>query len=69
MTLLLLTGWAVLVLLTVGPIFSAQKNEKDSGWPWILAALIVGPLAGIGYYTSRYAMRKVTERHNEASLR
>lgn len=45
----------------VGPIFSAQKREGDSGWFWILAALLLGPLAGVGYYMSRHAMRKVRD--------
>lgn len=61
----MLAGWALLVALTVGPIFSAQKREDDSGWFWIVAALLLGPLAGIGYYTSRHAMRKVNTAHYE----
>jgi RsiW-degrading membrane proteinase PrsW (M82 family) len=54
-----LAGWVLLVALTVGPIFSAQKRERDGGWFWIVAALLLGPLAGAGYYMSRYAMRRV----------
>lgn len=63
--LLILAGWALLVVLTVGPIFSAQKREGDSGWFWILAALLLGPLAGVGYYMSRHAVRKVRDAQYE----
>lgn len=63
--LLMLAGWVLLVVLTVGPIFSAQKQEGDGGWFWIVAALLLGPLAGIGYYMSRHAMRKVEEAQYE----
>ena len=55
----MVAGWALLVVLTVGPIFSAQKREGEGGWFWIVAALLLGPLAGVGYYMSRHAMRKV----------
>ena len=61
-----LIAWLLIVALTVGPIFAAQKNEGESGWTWIVAALLLGPLAGLGYYMSRYAMRKV-ERRNAAA--
>jgi uncharacterized membrane protein HdeD (DUF308 family) len=63
MTVLLVLGWTLLVVLTVGPIFSAQKHEQDSGWTWILGALLFGPLAGIVYYMSRHAMRKVNAQY------
>ena len=66
MTLTLLLLWIMLVVLTIGPIFSAQKNEQDSSWTWILAAAVFGPLAGVGYYFSRYAMRKAAERNGKA---
>jgi hypothetical protein len=61
----MLAGWVLMVVLTVGPIFSAQKRESDTGWFWIVAALLLGPLAGVGYYMSRHAMRKVQDRHGE----
>ena len=56
-----MAGWALLVALTVGPIFSAYKREGDGGWFWIVAGLLLGPLAGLGYYMSRHAMRKVED--------
>ena len=62
----ILVAWLLLVALTVGPIFAAQKNEGESGWTWIIAAVLLGPLTGLGYYVSRYAMRKV-ERRNAAA--
>jgi hypothetical protein len=58
--LLVVAGWVVLVGLTVGPIFSAEKNGEEAGWTWIVAAMLLGPLAGIAYYLSRHAMRKVS---------
>jgi hypothetical protein len=61
----MLASWVLLVVLTVGPIFSAQKRDGESGWFWIVAALLLGPLAGIAYYTSRHAMRKVNAAHYE----
>ena len=57
---MVMAGWLVLVGLTIGPIFSAEKNGEDAGWTWIVAAILLGPLAGIGYYFSRHAMRKVS---------
>lgn len=60
-----MAGWALLVVLMVGPIFSAQKREGEGGWFWIVAALLLGPLAGVGYYMSRHAMRKVNEAQYE----
>ena len=58
-----LAVWLLVVALTVGPIFSAQKREGESGWFWIVAALLLGPLAGLAYYTSRHAMGRVEQRH------
>ncbi len=63
--LLLVAAWLLIVVLTVGPIFSAQTRDGESGWFWIFAALLLGPLAGVGYYTSRHAMRKVREAQHE----
>ena len=63
MAVLVVLGWCLLVALTVGPIFSAQKHEPDPGWTWILAALLFGPLAGVFYYMSRHAMKKVDSRY------
>ena len=57
-TLGLLVGWLVLAALTVGPIFSAERNGEDPGWTWIVAAVLLGPLAGVAYYLSRHGMRK-----------
>ena len=65
-TFVVLVGWLVLVALTVGPVFSAQKHG-DAGWTWVLAALLLGPLAGIAYFTSRHGMRKVEQRHEVAT--
>jgi hypothetical protein len=62
---LIVAGWVLLVALTVGPIFGAQK-QAGGGWFWIVAALLLGPLAGLAYYTSRHAMRSVDAAQREA---
>lgn len=62
---MMVAGWLLLVVLTLGPIFSAQRREDGTGWFWIVAALLLGPLAGVGYGTSRHASRKVNAEHYE----
>jgi hypothetical protein len=53
--------WLALAILTVGPIFSAHARG-ERGWMWIVAAFVLGPLAGVGYYLARYGERAAQRR-------
>jgi hypothetical protein len=57
--------WAVSLLLTAGPISSAQRRG-DGGWTWIEAAMLWGPLAGVGYYLGRHAQQAAARRSGHA---
>jgi hypothetical protein len=53
--------WLALAILTVGPIFSTHARG-ERGWIWIVAAFVLGPLAGVGYYLARYGERAAQRR-------
>jgi hypothetical protein len=59
--------WAVAVaafaFLTFGPMFDAPRRG-DGGWTWIIAGLLLGPLSGVAYYTSRHGLRLAARRND-----
>lgn len=57
-------GVASLVFLTFGPMFDAPRRG-DSGWTWIVAGLLLGPLSGVAYYGSRRGMRLAARRNGD----
>jgi hypothetical protein len=57
-------GTLAILFLTFGPMFDAPRRGRDP-WTWIIAGLLLGPLSGIAYYTSRRGVRMAAERNAE----
>jgi hypothetical protein len=53
--------WGAAVALTVTPI-TAAWSRGESGWGWIVAALLFGPLAGISWLLTLHGRRAAVRR-------
>ena len=53
--------WTVGVVLTVVPITAAWKRGEN-GWAWIVAALLLGPVAGIMWLLTLHGRRAAVRR-------
>ena len=53
-----------MVFLTFGPMFDAPRRGGNA-WTWIVAGLLLGPLSGIAYYSSRRGVRLAARRNAE----
>jgi len=51
----------LVVFLTFGPMFDSSRRG-GSTWTWIIAGLLLGPLSGVAYYTSRRGVRFAQQR-------
>jgi hypothetical protein len=59
--------WAVavglVVFLTFGPMFDSSRRG-ESTWTWIIAGMLLGPLSGVAYYSSRHGIRTAQRRQS-----
>lgn len=61
MWLLWAVGVGLVVFLTFGPMFDSSRRG-ESTWTWIVAGLLLGPLSGVAYYSSRRGVRLAQRR-------
>lgn len=55
-------GVMLWVALGVLPIYLASKREPQTVWFWVLAAVLLGPLAGVAYLLARHGQRRAAQR-------
>jgi len=72
MTVVAIVVWVTLVALSLAPVvYSIRQGRAE--WPWIVAVIALGPLAGIAFLASRHSLavvaRRDAEYEREKSLR